>query len=75
MKMIVENLELNDYYGITLTTRNNKILYLEMCNGKPEWTFNKKHACIWDSEEMAEKFAKSWFKNFKNYKIQPILKM
>ena len=59
-------------YIVTMLTKTGKVVYLSMCDGKPTWTFNKSDACWWDTVPMAENFCKSWFKNFKDWRIEEI---
>lgn len=71
---------MNDYeknffeftYIVTMQTKNNKRLYLTMhtTNGKPQWTFDKEDACIWNDERTCKKFCLKWFKKFKDYSIR-----
>jgi hypothetical protein len=43
-----------------------------MWDGHPKWTFDFDKACYWDTEEMAEKFSKEWFKNFTGWAVEEI---
>ncbi len=61
-------------YVVTMLTKTGKVLYLTMMTstGKPQWTFDKNDSCRWQDEDLAEKFCKSWFKNFKDWRIEEI---
>lgn len=61
-------------YVVIMFTKRGKVLYLTMMtsDGKPRWTFNKGDSCRWQDKEVAERFCKSWFKNFKGWRIEEI---
>ena len=61
-------------YTVTMLTKTGKTLYLTMLtiNGKPAWTFDKGDSCRWQDKEVAERFCKSWFKNFNGWKVEEI---
>lgn len=63
---------MENFYMITIKTKNGKKLFLSVWNGKPEWTFNKNLACFWDFDDKALDFAKRWFKNFKDWKVEEV---
>lgn len=65
---------MGEYFNIiTMKTKTDKILYAKAGHGKSiEWTFDKKDAIWFQTEEEAEKFCKNYFKNFKDYEIETI---
>jgi len=60
------------FYTVTMKTEKGKNLYLSMWDGHPKWTFDFDKACYWDTEEMAEKFSKEWFKSFTEWRVEEI---
>lgn len=63
---------LSDLFSrIIMKTRDGRKLYLKdgIGNSK-EWTFNLEEAIWFDTRSEAEKFAKGYFKSFKNYEIE-----
>ena len=70
----ITNKEVNEIlsytYIITMQTKTDRRLYLSMLAGKPQWTFVKGDACVWDDDKQAINFAKKWFKNFDKYTIR-----
>jgi len=60
------------FYTVTMKTKTGKKLYLSMWDGNPKWTFDFDQACYWNSEEMAEKFSKEWFKSFTDWMVEKI---
>jgi hypothetical protein len=60
------------FYTVTMKTEKGKKLYLSMWDGHPKWTFDFDKACYWDTEEMAEKFSKEWFKSFTDWRVEEI---
>lgn len=63
---------MEDFSVITMLTKTDKKLYLEMINGKSVWTFKKNDACYFDTEKEAVKFAKKWFKHFKGWSVESV---
>lgn len=63
---------MENFVVITMLTKTDKTLYLEMIDGKAVWTFNKADACYFEHITQAEKFAKKWFKHFNGWNIEPI---
>lgn len=61
---------LEDTYIITMQTKNDKTLYLSMWGKKPQWTFDKQDACIWQDINICKKFGNKWFKNYKGWVIR-----
>lgn len=72
-----------NFYRITMITKGNKKLYL--CEGSwygknaeklnCSWTFKKMDAIWFETLKQAEEFAKSYFKNFKNYMIESFVEI
>ena len=62
------------FYAIYMQTKNNKTLYLkEGSNNNFEWTFDFQE-CLWfETKDSTEKFAKEYFKNFKDWKIKEFI--
>ena len=60
------------FYQITMETKTGKKLYLSMTEGNPTWCFNPYTACYWNDEQKATRFAKDWFKNFYDYKVEEV---
>lgn len=60
------------FYVITMKTKTGKSMFLSLWEGTPKWTFDFNKSCYWDSEEVAERFAKRWFKTFKDWKVKEI---
>jgi len=60
------------FYTVTMQTKVGNKLYLSMWDGHPKWTFDIDKACYWDTEEMAEKFSKEWFKSFTDWRVEEI---
>lgn len=63
---------MEEFYVITMKNKTGKDMFLSLWEGKPKWTFDFNGSCRWDTEEMAEKFAKKWFKAFKGWNIKEI---
>ena len=69
---------MEDFYRITMLTKDNKKLYLTedyWCGKNAEklvckWTFAKANALWFETLKQAEEFAKDYFKNFTQYKIE-----
>lgn len=56
---------------ITMITKNNKKLYFSsLDNGQFSWQFSNKKALCFNTVEQAKSFAKHYFKNFKDWKIE-----
>lgn len=62
----------DSFYGITMKTKTNKTIYLEMGAVAPKWTFDIQETCLFETREQAQKFCVEWFRNFKDYKIVEI---
>lgn len=61
------------FYTISMKTTTGKNLFLRADKGSAcKWDFDKQEAIWYGTYFEAEKFAKSYFKNFKNYEIQPV---
>lgn len=60
------------FYTVTMKTKEGKKLYLSMMDGNPKWTFDFNDACYWDTEDLAEKFSKGWFKNFTDWRVEEV---
>ena len=63
------------FYRIVMNTLSGKKLYLKAgkCIGDKmncEWEFTNENAIWFDTHKEAENFAKDYFKNFKEYKIE-----
>lgn len=59
------------FYEITMNTKGGKTLYLmENIGNSCKWTFNRDNSIWFNTLEEAQKFAKQYFKNFKNYTIK-----
>lgn len=59
------------FFRIITKTRSDKTLYLKAGEGKScKWDFDKNEAIWFNTFSQAEKFANTYFKNFKNYIIQ-----
>lgn len=64
---------LEEFFIITMKTNKDRTLYLESNIGNScKWTFNKEDAIWFNTSFDAERFCTRYFKNFKNYKIEPI---
>ena len=69
---------LENFYRITMRTKNGKKLYLteDKWVGKKaekllcKWVFEKNNALWFESLENAKQFTKDYFKNFVNYEIE-----
>jgi hypothetical protein len=64
--------EVEIFYAVTMKTQKGKKLYLSIWDGDPKWTFDFNEACYWNTEEMAEKFCRQWFKSFTDWLIEEI---
>ncbi len=61
----------NIFFRIITRTQSGKKLYLKAGVGKScKWDFNKNEAIWFDTLNQAEKFADTYFKNFRNYIIE-----
>lgn len=64
------------FYRVIMKTKTEKKLYLRCAdiysNDKVrcEWEFSSENAIWFDTEQDAERFCKSYFKNFTNYEIE-----
>ena len=61
-----------EFYIIVMKLNNGKKLYLKCTNSEKrlEWTADKEEACWFNFEDEAEKFAKSYFKNFTEWFVE-----
>ena len=59
----------NEFFTITMKTRNDKTLYLKSNGNTCEWTFNYNEAIWFENEHDAVDFAKKYFKYFNNWDI------
>ena len=58
---------------ITMLTKNNKKLYFSsLDNGQFSWQFSKQKALCFETVEQAKNFAKRYFKNFHDWKIEEV---
>ena len=57
---------------ISMQTKNDKTIYLEEQGNSFGWTFNYNDALWFNTNDEAERFAKNYFKNFKNWEIKEI---
>lgn len=58
---------------ITMITKNNKKLYFcSLDNGQFSWQFSNKKALCFETVEQAKAFAKRYFKNFHDWKIEEV---
>lgn len=59
------------FYEITMNTKNGKTLHLATDIGNScKWVFGRQDSIWFSSIAEAQKFAKRYFKNFKNYNIK-----
>ena len=59
------------FYEITMNTKGGKPLHLAADNGNScKWVFDRTNSIWFNTLEEAQKFAKQYFKNFKNYNIE-----
>lgn len=63
---------MREYYVITMETQEGMPLYLGEFEGKFKWTKYLDGGIWFDTERDAKEFAKSWFKNFKDWEIREI---
>ena len=63
----------DEYYVITMESRTGATLYLGADVGdKCTWIFKKDDAIWFETETEAITFAESYFKTFKNYRIDTV---
>ena len=57
---------------ISMQTKNGKTIYLGEQDNSFGWTFNYNNALWFNTYDEAERFARDYFKNFKNWEIKDI---
>lgn len=57
---------------ISMQTKNGKTIYLGEQGNSLGWTFDYNEALWFNTNDEAERFARDYFKNFKNWKIKEI---
>lgn len=60
------------FYLITMTSKNNKTLYLGEQGKKLGWSFNYNEGLWFNFYSEAENFAKDYFKHFDKWEIKEI---
>lgn len=61
-----------EYFTLNMTTKNGKKLYMGTEGKEFKWTFNKQDAIWFELPQDVENFAKSYFKEFKNWYVDKV---
>lgn len=64
------------FYAIVVPTKKGVKRYINLntFDGIPTLTFDKNEACLWDNEEIANKWANNYFVNCDYWKVEEIVK-
>ena len=56
----------------TIAIKDKNVFLMVSDNGEKKWTKNKDLALSFNTDSQAEKFAKKYFKNYKNWEVKEI---